>query len=194
MMKFLLTNFGEMNMLWVRMQYQVTEHDRQKAEEERRNISVLIGTNLLILSDLESMTADIYVAQVLPTVFEHILGCKDILAQEYIVECLIEVIHNFFHLKRDLINEGPQLLIFYFNPKVFPDEFHFKALPIFLSFLDRLEKDVHIKTMLQPLMVRFSSMCETKQTLTAEEHTILESFYDQCKKLIEVCYVGLKIL
>ncbi|TPP61911.1 Vacuolar protein sorting-associated protein 35 [Fasciola gigantica] len=43
---FLLLNFAEMNKLWVRMQHQGHSRDREQREQERRELRLLVGTNL----------------------------------------------------------------------------------------------------------------------------------------------------
>jgi hypothetical protein len=58
--KFILTNFTEMNKLWVRLQHQGHSRDREKREAERRELKILVGTNLVRLSQLEGVDLDIY--------------------------------------------------------------------------------------------------------------------------------------
>lgn len=57
---FILLNFAEMNKLWVRMQHQGHTRDRERREQERRDLRVLVGANLHRLSQLETVTVDIY--------------------------------------------------------------------------------------------------------------------------------------
>lgn len=49
-----------MNKLWVRIQHQ--GHSRQKAqrERERQELRILVGTNLVRLSQLDGVTAEMY--------------------------------------------------------------------------------------------------------------------------------------
>jgi vacuolar protein sorting-associated protein 35 len=58
--KFILINFTEMNKLWVRLQHQGHSRDREKREAERRELKILVGTNLVRLSQLEGVDLDIY--------------------------------------------------------------------------------------------------------------------------------------
>lgn len=46
-------NFAEMNKLWVRMQHQGHSRDKEKRERERQELRILVGTNLVRLSQLE---------------------------------------------------------------------------------------------------------------------------------------------
>ena len=57
---FILLNFSEMNKLWVRMQHQGHSRDKQKREQERRELRILVGTNLVRLSQLECIDMEKY--------------------------------------------------------------------------------------------------------------------------------------
>ena len=50
---FIQLNFSEMNKLWVRMQHQGHTRNREKRERERQELRILVGTNLVRLSQLE---------------------------------------------------------------------------------------------------------------------------------------------
>ena len=57
---FILLNFGEMNKLWVRMQHQGHTRHKEKREKERMELRILVGTNLVRLSQLESIDVERY--------------------------------------------------------------------------------------------------------------------------------------
>lgn len=57
---FVMVNFSEMNKLWVRMQHQGPSKEKDKRERERRELRILVGTNLVRLSQLENLTVDTY--------------------------------------------------------------------------------------------------------------------------------------
>jgi vacuolar protein sorting-associated protein 35 len=57
---FILTNFTEMNKLWVRLQHQGQSRDREKREAERKELRILVGTNLVRLSQLDGVDLKIY--------------------------------------------------------------------------------------------------------------------------------------
>ena len=59
-MDFVLLNFAEMNKLWVRMQHQGHSRDREKRERERQELRILVGTNLVRLSQLEGVNVERY--------------------------------------------------------------------------------------------------------------------------------------
>lgn len=58
--QFILTNFIEMNKLWVRLQHQGHSREREKREMERKELRILVGTNLVRLSQLDSVDLRVY--------------------------------------------------------------------------------------------------------------------------------------
>ncbi|MPC87727.1 Vacuolar protein sorting-associated protein 35 [Portunus trituberculatus] len=57
---FILMNFAEMNKLWVRMQHQGHSREKEKREKERQELRILVGTNLVRLSQLEFVDVQRY--------------------------------------------------------------------------------------------------------------------------------------
>ena len=101
---------------------------KEKREQERRELRLLVGTNLVRLSQLESINVDIYSEIVLPKILEQVVNCNDEIAQEYLMECIIQV---------------------------FPDEFHVKTLEVFLKACAELHEEVNIKNVIVSLVDRF---------------------------------------
>lgn len=128
--EFILQNFGEMNKLWVRMQHQGAVRDRARREKERRNLRQLVGTNLVRLSEMVGVDQQTYEEIVLPRVLEQIVNCKDVIAQEYLMDCVIQV---------------------------FPDEFHLATLETFLNTCTLLQEQVNVKDIVITLMNRLSN-------------------------------------
>lgn len=95
---FVLANFVEMNKLWVRQQHLGHSREREKREMERRELRILVGTNLVRLSQLEGVTLEMYQHTILPAILEQVIHCKDAMAQEYLVEVIIQVFSDDFHL------------------------------------------------------------------------------------------------
>jgi vacuolar protein sorting-associated protein 35 len=58
--EFILQNFTEMNKLWVRMQHQGAPNEKEKREQEREELRLLVGKNLARLSQLEGVDIDTY--------------------------------------------------------------------------------------------------------------------------------------
>ncbi len=94
--EFIQLNFAEMNKLWVRMQHQGHSRDREKKEKERMELRILVGTNLVRLSQLENVDVETYKRIVLPGLLEQVVSCRDAIAQEYLMECIIQVSLNSF--------------------------------------------------------------------------------------------------
>ncbi|MED6180797.1 Vacuolar protein sorting-associated protein 35B [Stylosanthes scabra] len=120
--EFVLQNFMEMNKLWVRLQHQV-------------------GKNLHILSQIEGVDLEIYKDTVLPSVLEQVVNCKDDLAQFYLMECIIQV---------------------------FPDEYHLQTLETLLGAYPQLQSTVDIKTILSQLMDRLSNYAASNAEVLPE--------------------------
>ncbi|CCJ31101.1 unnamed protein product [Pneumocystis jirovecii] len=127
---FILTNFVEMNKLWVRFQHQGHSRERERREEERSELKILVGTNLVRLSQLEGIDLHIYKTTILPSIMEQIIQCRDVLAQEYLMEVIIQV---------------------------FSDDFHLQTLDEFLSVTTKLSPHVNIKEIWTNLIYKLTA-------------------------------------
>ncbi|KAF9286719.1 Vacuolar protein sorting-associated protein 35 [Mortierella alpina] len=128
--QFILTNFIEMNKLWVRLQHQGHSREREKREMERKELRILVGTNLVRLSQLDSVDLSVYQSTILPSVLEQIVSCKDVIAQEYLMEVIIQV---------------------------FPDDFHLRTLGPLLSATAQLHPKVNVKQIVIALVDRLAA-------------------------------------
>lgn len=142
---FILMNFGEMNKLWVRMQYAGHTSERKRREKYRAELKILVGTNLVRLSQLESASLEIYQKLILPGILEQVVSCRDPIAQEYLMECIIQV---------------------------FPDEFHLQTLDPFLKSCVQLCRGVNIKSIVISLIDRLAAYNQRsgKSGLSAIDH------------------------
>lgn len=132
---FILTNFAEMNKLWVRIQHQGHSRDRNQKEKDRQDLRLLVGTNLVRLSQLEGLDINLYKDVVLSSVLEQIVSSRDAIAQEYLMECLIQV---------------------------FPDEFHLATLKPFFNSCALLMSRVNVKNIVTAMIEKLShSQIET---------------------------------
>jgi len=95
---FIQLNFAGMNKLWVRMQHQGHSRERERREKERMELRILVGTNLVRLSQLEMADVSMFGRLVLPDILEQIVSCRDAIAQEYLIECIIQIFPHEFHL------------------------------------------------------------------------------------------------
>lgn len=139
--EFVLQNFTEMNKLWVRMQHQGPHREKEKLEKERNELRDLVGKNLHVLSQIEGIDLEMYRDTVLPRVLEQIVNCKDDLAQYYLMDCIIQV---------------------------FPDEYHLQTLETLLSACPQLQPTVDLKTVLSQLMERLSNYASLNPELLPE--------------------------
>jgi len=126
---FIQLNFAEMNKLWVRMQHQGHSRERERREKERMELRILVGTNLVRLSQLESVDVSMFSRMVLPGILEQVVSCRDAIAQEYLMECIIQV---------------------------FPDEFHLACLTSFLEACAELQPAVNVKNIVIALIDRLA--------------------------------------
>lgn len=88
---FILTNFVEMNKLWVRLQHQGHSREREQRTKERQELQLLVGSNLVRLSQLVDL--DNY-KKILNPLLEQIVQCRDVLAQEYLLEGESHSVHR----------------------------------------------------------------------------------------------------
>ncbi len=125
---FIITNFIEMNKLWVRLQHQGHSREREQRTKERQELQLLVGSNLVRLSQLVDMES--YKKAILKPLLEQVVQCRDVLAQEYLLEVITQV---------------------------FPDEFHLNTLDQLLSAIANLNPHVNIKAIVIGLMDRLSA-------------------------------------
>ena len=114
---------------------------------ERRELRILVGTNLVRLSQLDGVDLDMYQKTILPSVLEQVVNCKDVIAQEYLMEVVIQVCHNI----------SPKLHLFAQFSQVFTDEFHLHSLGPFLSATAQLHPKVNIKQIVIALIDRLAA-------------------------------------
>ena len=140
--EFILQNFGEMNKLWVRLQHQGAVRDKAKREKERRNLRQLVGTNLVRLSEMNGVDLAVYQEIVLPRVLEQVINCKDVIAQEYLMDCIIQV---------------------------FPVDFHLHTLETYLASCAQLQEAVNVKDIIIALMNKLAAFAhDSPQSIPAD--------------------------
>ena len=87
-----------MNKLWVRMQHQGPVREREAREKERLELRVLVGANLSQLAALDGVDLPMYRDTVLPQVLEQVVNCRDAIAQQYLMECVVQAFPTEFHI------------------------------------------------------------------------------------------------
>ncbi|KAK2143062.1 hypothetical protein LSH36_881g01009 [Paralvinella palmiformis] len=156
---FILLNFAEMNKLWVRMQHQGHTRDREKREQERRELRILVGTNLVRLSQLECIDIELYKKSVLAEILEQVVSCRDAIAQEYLMECIIQV---------------------------FPDEYHLQTLSNFLRACADLHPDVNVKNIIIALIDRLAMFANKEEgTGIPSDIQLFDIFSQQIAQVIQ---------
>lgn len=155
---FLLQNFVETNRLWVRLQNQGSSKERKKREKERLDLRILVGTNLVRLSQLEGLDVTEYKAQVLPKILEEVVACKDTIAQSYLMDCVIQV---------------------------FPDDYHLATLEPFLQTCSTLKEKVNVRSILESLMERLATHAAADNSGVAADVNSFKLFNDCITTLIE---------
>lgn len=155
---FIIQNFSETNRLWVRLQNQGQSKDRKKREKERLDLRILIGTNLVRLSQLEGLDLNDYKTEVLPKLLEEVVTCKDTIAQNYLMDCMIQV---------------------------FPDEYHIATLDKFLETCTQLKEKVNVRSILESMMERLSSNVTRTGVNIPSDVNAFKLFNDCITTLIE---------
>ncbi|KAI0202306.1 vacuolar protein sorting-associated protein 35 [Astrocystis sublimbata] len=157
---FVLTNFVEMNKLWVRLQHQGHSREREQRTRERKELQQLVGSNIVRLSQLVDL--DAYKNGILAPLLEQVVQCRDVLAQEYLLEIITQV---------------------------FPDEFHLHTLDQFLGAVSRLNPHVNVKAIVIGLMDRLSAYAEREsQQNVPEDKAKLEE--EALAELLEKIRIG----
>ena len=133
--QFTLTNFIEMNKLWVRLQHQGHSRERHLRELERSELKTLVGTNLVRLSQLDGIGMDTYSDELLPAILEQVVQCRDVLAQEYLLEVVTQV---------------------------FPDDWHYNTLDRLLSTIAKLNPHTNVKQIVIQIIDRLSQYATQK--------------------------------
>jgi vacuolar protein sorting-associated protein 35 len=142
--EFLLSNFTEMNKLWVRMKHQGGPRGQEQREKERAQLADLVGKNLTQLSQLEGLTFQLYRDVVLPRVLEQVVACKDELAQGYLMQCVAAA---------------------------FPDDCHVGTLEALLGALPQLQPGVKLASVMGSLLERLASYASREPSVVKELDT-----------------------
>ena len=125
-------------------------------------MKILVGTNLVRLSQLESATLDVYQRMILPGILEQVVSCRDSIAQEYLMECIIQV---------------------------FPDEFHLQTLDPFLKSCAQLQSGVNVKNIIISLIDRLAAYNQrngkTTESAIPTEVQLFEVFSIQIANIVQ---------
>lgn len=154
---FLFTNLDESNRLWVRVQYSAHTKDKPRREKERQELRVLVGANLVRLGQLEGMTADYYAEKALQRFLDQVMGVKEAISQQYMLESLIQV---------------------------FPDEYHMRTLETLLEGCGKSHANVDMKAVIVLLLNRLSRYMRDAEG-DGDETDVFGLFRTHLQKLME---------
>ncbi|KAA6382442.1 MAG: putative Vacuolar protein sorting-associated protein 35B, partial [Streblomastix strix] len=144
---FILNNFVEMNMLWVRMQFHGSTRDPDKREKERLDVRTLVGTNLMNLAKLDGVDEEMYKTRILPVLLKEVEACRDPVAQHYLMEIIVQI---------------------------FPCEFHLASLQNYLIVLPQLEDSVDVVDIVLRLIDRLAQFCTEHPDRTQASSTLFD--------------------
>ena len=129
-LNFILENFKQMNVLWVRLQFSLDTKTIEERKLQRAQLKQLVGSNIQRLANLKGLDVSHYKELVMPCVVEQIEACREGLAQAYIVESITQV---------------------------FPAEFHIETLRELFGVLVHLEDDVSTLTLVTGIIKRLQT-------------------------------------
>uniref|UniRef100_A0A7S1LP92 Vacuolar protein sorting-associated protein 35 n=1 Tax=Neobodo designis TaxID=312471 RepID=A0A7S1LP92_NEODS len=153
---FVLRNFREMAWLWYRMETKSNVRDKRQRDRERSDLRLLIGFNLVRLSQLDGIDKAMYQDRILPVVLQIILDFKEPIQQQYLLEVVVQV---------------------------FPDEFHLATLKSLLEAVTGVVSGVNVQSVLGPLMERLGNYVvsvregTTEATLTKKEEKMITKMF-----------------
>lgn len=81
--------------MWIRLNF---GKDKSRKEKDRNDLKVLIGEGLQRLTSLDGVNLEVYKTIVLPKLLEMIRASKDSLAQQYLLDCMIQGFPEEFHI------------------------------------------------------------------------------------------------
>ena len=124
-LEFLLNNFAQMNRMWVRIE-DIMANDSRRAQ--RIELSVLIGTNIQRISALRGLNIHNYSTIILSFIAKHVELCEDSLAQEFILQSIIQA---------------------------FPEDYHIATIDELFAMFGKVEQGVKILLIVNQLLERF---------------------------------------
>ena len=140
------------------MQHTGSAKDKTIREKERNDLRVTVGENIVRLSSLEGVSLEIYKETVLPRCLEVVLTSKDSIAQQYLIDCIIQA---------------------------FPDEYHLNTLNDLLETTTQLQPTVDIKGIFINLLNRLSNYAAEADLGIVSTVNIFELIKTHINKLLK---------
>lgn len=135
----LIQNLKEMVWLWVRMEARghatkpsltLPVYQVRRVTQDRKELCVLVGMNVVRISQLEGIDRVAYQEEILPKLLSTILRFREPMAQHYLFEVIIQV---------------------------FPDEYHLHTLDALLNGMRTLTQTVDVGEVMKVLMDRLGT-------------------------------------
>mmetsp|Transcript_8754 Transcript_8754/g.14191 ORF Transcript_8754/g.14191 Transcript_8754/m.14191 type:complete len:953 (+) Transcript_8754:148-3006(+) len=126
-------------------------------EEERSNLKELVGAPLNNLSHISGLDLDLYRQVVLPRILEQTVNCKDVMAQEYLMEAII---------------------------KAFAADFHLSSLQMFLETLVHLQQEVNSSQILMSMMHRLSTSADALKLSESDSFPLIHHYSSDVVRLL----------
>ncbi|KNC54417.1 vacuolar protein sorting-associated protein 35 [Thecamonas trahens ATCC 50062] len=155
---FTIQNFTEMNKLWVRLGYQGALGSREMRNKYRAQLRQLIYSNMERLGNLEGVTQDVYIENVLPRVLEQVVSCRDKLAQESLTEAVIQS---------------------------FPGSYHIATLSRFLEAIGELVPEVDVKSLIVSLIDRLAGFAASDEGSLPKDLDVFGIFSSEIASIME---------
>lgn len=194
--QFLVSNFIEMNKLWVRLQHQGHSSERELRFRERKELRILVGCNLVRLSQvIDDFQSDddysgklFYKENIYPTIVEQIIQCKDTLAQSYLIDVLIQIFPDDFHFSvlEHLLNQ----VFLKLHPLL-------KKADLIDALVERLVTNHHYESDIESSSKRFrkignelltdqSEASEGPESKSEQHELVFQPFWDFFKNALEL--------
>lgn len=157
---FVITNFIEMNKLWVRLQHTGPLRQREQRTKERKELQILIGSQLVRLSQIVDDNLQLYKDHILRSILEQAIQCRDVVSQEYLLDAVCQV---------------------------FPDEFHLGTLDQLLDSTLHLNPDVSINKVVLTLIDRLNGYMDRNEGISLKkgDNNLFQVFWNYLTTLNE---------
>ncbi|RNF21085.1 vacuolar sorting-associated-like protein [Trypanosoma conorhini] len=165
----ILQNFSEMNWLLIRIEAKAppraveVQSQLHRRQRDRKELCVLVGMNVVRLSQLEGVERQAYKNTILPRLLNIIVKYREPLAQQYLLDVIVQV---------------------------FPDEFHLFTLNELLAALEDVSSGVDVCATLASLMERLGNYATSLREGLAEvsgrkEERLLQTMFDVFKARLD---------
>jgi vacuolar protein sorting-associated protein 35 len=129
-LSFILENFKQMNVLWVRLEFLLDSRTADDRRSQRAQLKQLVGSNIQRLASLRGLEVRHYQEVIMPCILEQVRLCREPLTQYYVLESITQV---------------------------FPAEFHIETLEALFGVLTQLEDEVQTLSLVTSVIRRLQT-------------------------------------